>query len=372
MLAALAVLPSATSAQPEDPLRRCIARHAEAQDFSGAVLVQSKGAETVFTRGEIDGPGSAPIAANTRFNLGSSSKMFTAVAVAQLVEAGKLGLDDSVGRYVAGLTPEASKVTIRQLLSHTSGLGNFFQPETREKVQKAQWFRELVPLVAQERPNFSPGSKYQYSNSGFLLLGMVVERVSREHYAHYLRAHIFGPAHMSGTSLYPGLFSQHAHGWTAWTEKGPQTPPAPLHPSWGTEDRGNPAGAIFSTLADMQRFFSALTRGRLVSRSMFRALITPNATIVPVQDGGDGMSMGLGFATGTFHGHRWIGHAGGLPGANAETDLFPDDGVTMIVLANRDPPAATKLYEAVRSAVFDAHILADCARHAEVRSSQQK
>ena len=365
MIPFAAVLLVAPAAWAATPLERCLSSQAARQGFSGVLLIQGRTTHAMLVRGVTGDAGSAPITIRTRFDLGSSSKMFIAVAILQLVETGKLGLDDPVGHYVAGLTPAASRVTLRQLLSHSSGLGNFFQPATRGLVQKASMLQELVPLVAREVPAFAPGSRYQYSNTGFLLLGMVIEQVSGRSYADYLRTNIFEPAGMTATSTEPGDVRHRAQGWTTWTDSGPAQPgpdgaPPRLRPSWATADRGNPAGGLFSTAADMNRFFSALMAGRLVSPAMLHAMIAPNVTIVPATADAGGMDMGLGVANGRFEGHRWIGHAGGLPGANAETNMFPDDGITIIVLSNRDPPSATKLYEVARSALFDAPFLTRC------------
>jgi len=104
--------------------------------------------------------------------------MFTAVAVAQLIDAGKVQLGDPIGVQVKGLTPEAAVVTIRQLLTHSSGLGNFFSPENLPAIEKARTASDLLPLVAADKPSFAPGSRFQYSNTGFLLLGILVERIS--------------------------------------------------------------------------------------------------------------------------------------------------------------------------------------------------
>jgi CubicO group peptidase (beta-lactamase class C family) len=241
--------------------------------------------------------------------------------VAQLVAAGKVRLDDAIGGHVDGLKPQTAAVTVRQLLTHTSGLGNFFTPENLPAIEKARTVADLMPLVAADEPAFPPGSRVQYSNTGFLLLGRLVERVSGERYGQYLAGHVFAPAHMTASGLDPGPSNVQAVGMTARMGALRPAPEAALH--------GNPAGGSYSSAADLQKFFAALLGGQLK--------ITEQR---------------LGFAAGAFEGHRWFGHNGGAPGANVETAAFPDDGVVVVVLSNRDPPTATALFREVRAALF--------------------
>jgi CubicO group peptidase (beta-lactamase class C family) len=293
--------------------------------------------------------------------------MFTVVAAAQLMDEGKVKNSDPVGKYVPGLTREASAVTVRQLLAHTSGLGNFFTPENLPVIEKARGVADLLPLVANEKPAFPPGSKTQYSNVGYLLLGALVERVSGQSYGDYLRNHIFAPAGMTATSLEggPGV----ALGMTRMPARGAMPPPpqgaphespqvtgpvngpaqmngpphippqvnGPLRPAKEAALRGNPAGGAFSTVADLRRFFRALLGKKLVSDAMLAALTTPDAST----------GHALGFGTGSADGHRWFGHNGGAPGINVEAVAFTDDGRTVIVLSNRDPPTATQVFRAL-------------------------
>jgi CubicO group peptidase (beta-lactamase class C family) len=348
----------------------CIDRLANTHRFSGVVSVRHPKATTVRVEGILGGEGSAPIAADTRFNLGSASKMFTAVAVAQLIDAGKIRLDDPIGRSVGGLTPEAAAATVRQLLTHTSGLGSFFSPENLPAITRAHNVAELLPLVAGERPAFPPGSRFQYSNTGFLLLGALVERVTGSSYDDYLREHVFKPAGMTTTGLDPGPAANQASGMTSMTPhlrpspNGPPQSPAqgPLQPSPAAAMRGNPAGGAFSTAADVQRFFAALVAHKLTSAAMLEKLTSPASPAQPVNGAKPGPQYGMGFGVGTFEGHRWFGHNGGAPGVNAEAVAFPDDGVVAVVLANRDPPLASALFRELRPLLFDPAAMKACAR----------
>lgn len=335
----------ATGGAVPPALERCIAAEERKLEFSGVVSVVRPEGIVAHASGVVAGPGSSPIGAETRFNIASAGKMFTAVAVAQLVDSGKVRLDDPVGRHVTGLTPEASAVTVRQLLDDSSGLGNFFTPGNLEVLQRARSVAELFPLVASARPSFTPGSRSEYSNTGFLLLGLLVERVAGVSFDRYLDEHLFRPAGMVASGMDRGQGGTQATGMTA--SRGP------LQPSPEAALRGTPAGGGFSTAVDMQRFFAALLAGRLTSQVMLKALTSPQRTVVPARGDAPQISAGLGFGVGTFQGHRWLGHNGGAPGANVEATAFPDDRTAVVVLSNRDPPAATALFRQVRAALFD-------------------
>ncbi|HEX3729725.1 MAG TPA: serine hydrolase domain-containing protein [Opitutaceae bacterium] len=358
----------AVAAQPA--LQSCVAAQAERMDFSGAVSIVAPWGSATYARGVQGGSGSTPISPHTRFNLGSAGKMFTAVAVMQLVDAGKVGLNDPVGRYVEGLTPEAAAVTVRQLLTHSSGLGDFFTPQNLPSIAQARSVSDLMALVRSDTPAFRPGSRFQYSNSGFLILGRLVERLSSESYGTYLQRRVFAPAGMSATGMDPGAGATRAVGMTAMDggppgspaggaprrvlKAGPDLPsaPGPLHPSVEAALRGNPAGGSYSTVEDMQRFFRALEAGRLVSLPTLQRLTSTQIVAAPAQGGRPELDYALGFGVGVTEGHRWYGHNGGAPGVTVEATAYPDDHTVMVVMSNRDPPSASLLFRQLRPAIF--------------------
>ena len=375
------IMASAAAAQgPAPDLHACAAQLAKAGDFSGVIAIARPGGGFTHSAGVMAGPGSAPITADARFNLGSATKMFTAVAVVQLVEAGKIGFDDPIGRHLPGLTPEAAAVTVRQLLTHSSGLPDFFRPENLPAMQKAQRLADLLPLLAGTRPGFAPGSRFEYSNSGFLLLGLMIERVSGQDYGRYLADHVFAPAGMTGSGLQPP--PQRAVGMTTMPEMpagmmigpppGPMMgpppgrppgamgpppggmmmpPPGPLRPAAEAALMGTSAGGSFSTAADMQRFFDAFAAGKLTSAAMRDQLLARQID-VPGPPGQPPRGHALGIGLGDYRGHRWFGHNGGTPGVNVETMAFPDDQTSVVVLANRDPPSALALLRSLLPVVI--------------------
>jgi len=371
------------AAAKEAPLAACMAARADAADLSGVALVVRNGASTTFARGKVEGPDSTAITADTRFNMGSMTKMFTAIAVAQLIEAGKVSLDDPIGKHVDGLTPGTSAVTVRQLLTHSGGLGSIFRPDTEALLANARATRDLKPIVATETPGFTRGSRHQYSNSGFVLLGLLVEAASGQDYADYLDAHVFKPAGMSKTSLALGDAATRATPMTRGMGEPRRLPPGgpnaappgpggpdmrmmpppadgPLRPFVGMGRYGSPAGGAYSTAADMARFFQALLAGRLIRPETLRSFTGPQIVAAPARGDRPELHYGFGFGNGSFDGHRWFGHNGGAPGVNADGGAFPDDDTIIVVMSNRDPPAAGRLYNDLRGIMLDDAKRATC------------
>jgi len=379
MMIGAALMPGRTDAQGRSgDIVRCVLSQPDQAGFSGVAAISRGPARWVHWRGAIGEAGSPPITETTRFNIGSAGKMFTAVAIGQLIEAGKVRLDDQVGHFVDGLPPETAAVTVRQLLTHTSGLGNFFTPDAVPVLQNVRRLNDLMPLIAGERPRFIPGTQFDYSNTGFALLGMVVERASGQSYGDYLAAKIFQPAGMSATAL-AYTAGATAQGLSAGNMPPRLLPPRgePGSPSPGGGPRGLPsrdgpgpvaggalhpapestmpatsAGGLFSTAGDMTRFFLALSEGKLLGAETVRSFTMRQVDSAPAKGDLPALYYGFGFGTGSFEGHRWFGHNGGAPGVNAEAIMFPDDDLVIVVLANRDPPTATSLFRALRAAVL--------------------
>jgi D-alanyl-D-alanine carboxypeptidase len=389
-VALLSVGPQASAQKPAGAsLEQCVAAEAKKSRFSGVVSIMRPGGTVTHANGLMAGKGSAKMLPDAQFNIGSAGKMWTAVAIAQLVDAKKITLDDPIGRHVSGLTSEASAVTIRQLLTHSGGLGNFFVPENLPLLSRARSLAELKPLVTSDKPTFTPGSKSQYSNSGFLLLGLIIEQASGQSYGDYLQKNVFAPAGMTRSSMMPADPKVRAIGMTNMPEDGgaeggpppgpppgpgpgarmgppppgaqPGPPPGPmmmppsgpLRPSPEAQMMGTSAGGSFSTPSDMQRFFAALLAGKLTSTAMRDALTSPQIELLPAKGPLPAISYGFGFTVANHKGHGWFGHNGGLPGGNVATAAFAKDQVTAVIMANRDPPAADMMLRRVQAMLFD-------------------
>ncbi len=309
--------------------------------FSGTVLVAKDG-KPIYTGvyGEACKRYNVPNKLDTRFNLGSMNKMFTGVAIMQLVEQGKVKLDDPVGVYLPDLPRKdiAEKVTIAELLSHRSGMQDYWE----ELFDTTFWTIKSVDgyasLIFKDSLLFEPGTDFHYSNSGPIVLGMVIEKVSGQDYYSYVLDHICKPAGMINTDCYevdrpvPNV----AIGYTKTGYEGNSDPAG----GWRNNlflhaVKGGPAGGGYSTVEDLLAFDVALRQGKLISKKSFDEMITPRSEMGP--------DFGYGYLFGnhTVGGQRIVGHNGGAPGINAALDMYLDSGYTVAVMSNYDQAAGT-------------------------------
>ncbi|MDQ6692955.1 MAG: beta-lactamase family protein [Chloroflexota bacterium] len=329
--------------------------------LSGAILVAMHG-EPLFTKayGLANKEKKLPNQIDTRFNLGSMNKMFTGIAIAQLAQCGKLSFGDPISKYLPGFQgARGHEITLHHLLTHTSGLGNYMADE-RYATLKANLdsVQDLMPLIDSEPLQSEPGSRFLYSNSGYIVLGAAIEKVAAQSYFDYIQEHIFDVASMSKSGFYrrddeaPDI----AHSYTAMdmsmpgsmpgARSTPDREPSSSSPANVTarqdsrsymSGRGGPAGGGYSTVEDMLRFSRALLEHRLLSPDYTERVTTgkvgmlgPNG--VPLLD----RKYGYGFSDGEVEGVRIVGHNGGGPGVNAQCDIYPQLGYTVVILANYD------------------------------------
>jgi len=267
--------------------------------------------------------------------MGSMNKMFTATSILQLAQAGKLKLTDPLGKYLPDYPNKdvATKVTIHHLLTHTGGTGDIFGPEFDQHRLELKTLQDYVNLYGKRALEFEPGSKWEYSNYGFLLLGVVVEKVSGQSYYDYVKEHIFKPAGMSSSDSLPEeqAVAGRSVGYTkmdspAWK---PNTDTLPY--------RGTSAGGGYTTVEDLQRFANALLNHKLLDAEHVELLTTGHA------DTPRGTKYAYGFMDNNEDGVRWFGHGGGAPGMNGDLRIFPRSGYVIAVLANMDPQAADRI-----------------------------
>ncbi len=300
--------------------------------FSGSALIGVGDAIVwQFAAGLADRDERLPNRVDTLFNLGSMNKMFTAVAVLQLVEQGEMSLDDTI----ADVLPDypnievAERVTVRQLLTHTSGLGDTFTPEFAEDPNRFRSNADYLPLFVDRPLAFEPGTSVGYSNAGFVVLGMIIEHVSGRDYYEYVRTQVFEPAGMSRTDSYAleDDVADMAMGYTTkdfdGRETGVLTENAPLMPG-----RGFAAGGGYSTCGDLFEFGTALLGHRLLSHEFTNQLLEPRVDLAP------GLSQGYGFLIGTDDGS--VGHTGGAPGICSFMSIYPESNHAVVVLSNTD------------------------------------
>jgi D-alanyl-D-alanine carboxypeptidase len=300
---------------------------ASARDaFSGAVLVARRGTVIFSTAtGLADRARNVPNTLETRFRMGSMNKMFTATAVMQLVQAGKVKLDAPLGTYLTDYPNRdvATKVTIHHLLTHTGGTGDIFGPDFDGHRLELKTLDDYVKLFGARGLEFEPGSKWEYSNYGFLLLGVIVERVSGQSYYDYVRDHIFKPAGMTASGSEPedAAVPGRANGYMQ--EKGAWVPNTGTLPY-----RGTSAGGGYTTVGDLLRFATALTRNVLLD-AKHTSLLTTGKVATP-----RGGQYAYGFEDMVEDGARSFGHGGGAPGMNGDLRIFPDAGYVVTALAN--------------------------------------
>ncbi|MFI8261191.1 MULTISPECIES: serine hydrolase domain-containing protein [unclassified Streptomyces] len=269
-----------------------------------------------------------PMKSDLYSRIGSVTKTFTVTGVLQLVDQGKVGLDDPISRYVSGV-PGGDAITLRQLADMRSGLFDYTTDEkwldgVRADPHRAYTPRRLLDVAFGHPPNFKPGAKWEYSNTNTILLGMLVEKVSGQSLSDYLREHVFAPLKLNATSL-PGdsaVPDPHAHGYTDFTPKGTVADATNWNPSWAWA-----AGAVISDLDDLHTWAPALADGRLLTpRTQAERLRTLPIGAVP------GASYGLGILD--FNG--WLGHNGELPGYETIAAQLPSEKATLVVLVNSD------------------------------------
>jgi D-alanyl-D-alanine carboxypeptidase len=333
-------IPHLSESELVTALRKRLDEVVVADLFAGAVLVAKVGkmdGKNVFAQayGLADREKKTPNTLKTRFRLGSMNKMFTAVATLQLVQNGKLDLKAPLGNYLTDYKNKdvASKVTIEQLLSHTGGTGDIFGPEFDKNRLELKTLQDYVKLYGNRGPEFQPGSQWKYSNYGFLLLGVIVEKVSGQSYYDYVRDHIFKPAGMIATASEPEdrvvvdrSVSYMRSDGTGWQ---PNTDTLPY--------RGTSAGGGYSTVEDLLKFATALQTNKLLN-AQYTEMLTTGKVETP-----NGGKYAYGFQEASVNGTRCFGHGGGAPGMNGELKICPGPGYVVAVLSNLDPPAASRV-----------------------------
>jgi CubicO group peptidase (beta-lactamase class C family) len=347
-----APLEKLTEAQTLEGLEAYLNKLVAANAFSGAVLVARDG-KPIFQEayGLANKKSNLPNRLGTKFNIGSMDKMFTALAIAQLAEAGKLSFDDTIGKYLHDYPNKAAAetVTIHQLLTHTSGMGDYFGPKFEETKASLKSVKDYFPLFARNRLSSAPGNKWGYSNAGYIVLGAIIEQVSGQSYFDYVKEHISRPAGMSDTDFYEtdGDTPNLAVGYTNMDPSGrpdlfSRTENTPMLPV-----KGGPAGGGYSTVEDLLKFDVALRTHKLLNPKFTGLVLTGKVE----RDDEWGGKYAYGFAEDMINGKRIVGYTAGYPGVNGGLDLYPDLGYTVVVLSNYDPPSAQRVAYRLREMI---------------------
>lgn len=319
-------LASPGEALDDKALGAYVGDYLERADVSGAVLIARHG-KPVFTavRGLADREANLPNTLQSRFRVGSMDKMFTAVAILQLVQAGKVKLDAPVGVYLKDYANAdvAKAVTVWQLLTHTGGVGDIFGPQFDARRLELKTLADYVALYGGRGPEFTPGTRHKYANYGFILLGRIVEAASGQRYQDYVRERIFKPAGMTGTGFEPENVAVAGRTKGYMLEADGYRSNADTLPYSGTS-----AGGGYSTVGDFLAFANALTAHRLLDAAHTRLLTTKKVN----------GSYAFGFADSSTGDLRVYGHGGGAPGMNGELSIIGDGQAVVVVLSNVAPP----------------------------------
>lgn len=314
--------------------RRVARRLAEADAFSGVVLLAKD--DSVFylgAFGDADKERGIPIGPDTRLEIGSITKTFTAVAIARLVEEGKLSWDDPLGKFFPGfpLVEAREKVRLKHLLAHTSGLQDYLRycernPCPPEHPRSVEDYVTHAELAQEESLLFAPGSRWAYTNVNFVLLGRIIELASGRDYHAYVSEHVFGPAGLEDTGfLAPGRVPDRlAIGYEKrYTDEGVVFLGEARRPE--EAEYGSPEAGAYSTARDLFRFAAALRSGSLLRPETVALLLSPKPEL-------GAPSWGYGF---DVHEERGaVGHGGTGAGASASLDMFLASGHTAVILSN--------------------------------------
>ncbi|RDS79678.1 class A beta-lactamase-related serine hydrolase [Dyella monticola] len=301
-------------------------------DFSGCVTVFD-GRETVFDecRGLAERSFNVPIDHQTKFHVGSVGKMFTAVAIAQLVEAGKLSWNDTLAKLVPDYPDPAmaKKITVWELLHHTAGLGDFMVPDYFEHAERYVNPADYLELIARQPKVGEPGKGASYSNAGYILLGRIIENVSGESYFDYIQHHVFEPAQMTSSGfdsedeIVPGLAVGYYHDDGVFSRTWKANWVQGIY-------KGSPAGGGYSTNADLLRFANALHAGKLLKSATLTRMFGGE---VPAGPG----AMGAGIDERLSHGRHIRGHQGGIEGTTANLEMVWETGAAVALTSNEGP-----------------------------------
>lgn len=307
-------------------------------DFNGAVLVMQKG-KIIYKKavGLADREWNVPNTVDTKFRIGSVTKQFTAACILQLAEQGKLSLDDKLSKYIPDY-PKGDSITIYMLLNHTSGIPNYTDlSEFWPKAILPLSIDSMIALFKNKPLEFSPGTKWNYSNSGFFLLGVIVEKVSGKTYNDYLLENIIKKIGLKNTSLdrLDSVLAFRAKGYNKNRQGVWQ------HAMYISMEGPYSAGAIVSTVDDLYKWTKALHNNEVIALAGKEKMMTPYME-----------NYGYGIGIDSLKTHRRISHSGGIPGFVSSLAYYPAEDLCVVALSNSDYNSS-KLGEAMASILFD-------------------
>jgi CubicO group peptidase (beta-lactamase class C family) len=333
-------------------LDRYATAEAAEHSFRGAVLVGVKG-RVVFKKayGMADDEWNVHNTTTTKFRIASLSKQFTAACILQLQERGRLKLKDPISRYLSGLPEAWQSITIHQLLTHTSGIPNYTDsPEFAKLRRTGATPQEMIGLVADKPLDFKPGSQWRYSNTGYILLGMIIERTSGQPYSEFMRSNIFVPLGMtnSGYDRAADILKERASGYRI--KDG-----AIANGDFIDMTVPYAAGGIYSTVEDMFRWNEALAQdGKLLSEDSLKQMFTEYSEAIYQ---GQHYGYGVVISRQKF-GKLLYYHGGGVEGFSSSIQRYPSQQVCIVVLSNLESFKPWEMGDHIAADLFQQALLA--------------
>jgi CubicO group peptidase (beta-lactamase class C family) len=347
----LAGTPACRSASSQDPARaETVARlDSLSQAFvsngeaPGLAIFVLRGADTLLLRGYgyANLEDSVPVTPRSVFRIGSLTKQFTAAAVMQLVEERRIALDDAIQRFLPSYLTHGHRVTIRHLLTHTSGIPSYTSLDQHD-VNRAMPADSLIAVFSQEPFDFAPGGEYRYNNSGYFLLGLILEQVMEQPYNQIVETRLAAPLGLTDTryAFVEPIIPRRAAGYEP--EGG-----AFANAEYNAMTQPFAAGGLCSTVQDLVTWTRALFSGDVVQPATLDAMTTPARL-----NDGSAIRYGYGLVIGDLEGHRRIWHGGSINGFTAALDHFPDDDLTVAILVNSPGGNMGRLVGAVTRAAL--------------------
>lgn len=319
------VTAAASVAQDVARMEQVIQSHVTPGTFMGTVLVARDGAVVMSKAyGMANVEWDVPNTPATKFRLGSITKQFTAAAILLLEERGKLKIDDKVKTYLPDAPMAWDRITVFNLLTHTAGVPNFTSMADYNTIKLTSRTADAAVVAFRDRPlDFGPGEKMSYSNSGYLVLGAIIEKVSGQSYEKFVADNIFAPIGMkdSGYDSNTAIIKQRASGYL-------KMPAGYVNAGYIHMSVPHAAGALYSTTGDLLKWEQALFAGKVVSKASLDRMITPFKN-----------DYALGLTSTLVKGRRVIAHGGGIDGFNTHMSHFPDSKTVVIALSNVNGPA---------------------------------
>lgn len=312
-----------------DTLGKYMEAAVEVRQFNGSVLV-AQGNENVLSRGFgmanfEHGVANTP---QTKFRIGSITKQFTAMAVMILQERGKLNVGDPIAKYLEDAPDTWSDVTIHHLLTHTSGIPSFTgMPDYIFKMSRFQSQSTIIDRFREKPLEFPPGEKFKYNNSGYFLLGVVIEEASGKSYEEFLREEILDPLDMHDTG-YDHFQTVLKHRASGYQRRGENM----THAAYLDMSQPFSAGALYSTVEDLNRWDQALRRRELISEKGYETMFTP-----------DKSNYAYGWMVRGEQGRRRVFHGGGINGFQSFILRYPEEELCIVVLCNVTPANPGKI-----------------------------